>query len=211
VFFEPAILLLDALRGGTQGYVAWFLALFGSGVGVPLSQDALLLALAAATRLGGLRPLPAMALAWLAVVGGDLLTFWTGRYFGAKWIRRPWAARFVPPESLPALEEVARRWASLAAFITRFLPGQRITLFFIAGTLRMPYARMLAFDGLAAAIQVPLLFYGVRALGWQWERWRGPIDNVDNLLTIALVIVLVSAWQKGQRAHPHKAKSPAEK
>jgi hypothetical protein len=55
------------------------------------------------------------------------------------------------------------------------------------------------------------VFYGVRALGWQWERWREPIDNVDNLLTIALVIVLVSAWQKGQQAYPHKAKAPAEK
>jgi membrane protein DedA with SNARE-associated domain len=199
VFLEPAILLLYALRAGMEGYVGWFLALFSSGIGAPLSQDALLLAAAAATRIGSLRPVPLIFLAWLAVLAGDLLTFWTEHCFGARWIRKPWAARFVRPESLPMLEEGARRWGALAAFVTRFLPGQRVTLLFIAGTLRMSYGRLLLADGLAALIQVPLVFYGVRALDWQWERLRGPIDNVDNLLTIALVIVLVSAWQKGQK------------
>nr|WP_283254215.1 VTT domain-containing protein [Ramlibacter paludis] len=139
-----------------------------------------------------------MAIAWLAVIGGDLLTFWTGRHFGARWVRRPWAARIVPPQHLPALEERVRRWGPLAAFVTRFLPGQRTTVFFLLGTFRMPYRQMVVFDAFAALVQVPLAFYGVRALGWQWQRWRGPVDKVDTLLTVALVLVLIAAWQKGQ-------------
>jgi len=198
VFFEPTLLLLEALRGG-DAYLGWFLALFSSGIGAPLSQDTLLLASAALMRVGALEPVPLMIVAWLAVVGADLLTFWTGRYFGARWIRRPWAARFVPPRLLPALEEGMRRWGPSLAFVTRFLPGQRTALFFIAGTLRMSYRTMLVFDGLAALVQVPLVFYGVRVFHWYWDSWRGPIDNVDTLLTVALVVVLATAWQRGQK------------
>ena len=92
-----------------------------------------------------------------------------------------------------------RRWGPSLAFVTRFLPGQRTALFFIAGTLRMSYRTMLVFDGLAALVQVPLVFYGVRVFHWYWDSWRGPIDNVDTLLTVALVVVLATAWQRGQK------------
>ncbi|NML45373.1 hypothetical protein HHL11_16585 [Ramlibacter sp. G-1-2-2] len=175
-----------------------FLVLFGAGMGLPLSQDLMLLAAAPLTLMGVLPPLKLVALAWVALLAGDAVTFWTGRYFGARWIRLPWAQRGVPPAALQRLEEGTRRRGPLLAFLARFLPGQRATLYFAYGTLHMPWRQFLAFDALAAAIHVPLLVYGVRLLHWRWEAWQAPLDHIDDALTLAL-IALVFFWYRRQK------------
>ena len=193
MIFDLFLAFLSSLQGPAL-YALVFAGLFASGIGAPLSQDVLLLLAAGLTVQGTLQVAPLMALAWLALVAGDALTFWTGRYYGARWIRQPWAHGIVAPHRLPALEGWMRRWGAPLAFITRFLPGQRGTLYFIAGTLRLSWRRLLLCDGIAALVQVPLALYGVRSLGWLWQRWQAPVDHADDLLTLALVIVLLLAW-----------------
>src|SRR4051812_45638562 len=109
---------------GVDAYQFLFLVLFACGIGGPISQDVMLLATGAFTLQGLMQPVPAMVVAWLSLIAGDTLTFWTGHHWGARWIRRPWAHRFVPPAALPALEAGALRWGGALSFITRFLPGQ---------------------------------------------------------------------------------------
>jgi membrane protein DedA with SNARE-associated domain len=195
-------LVLSVLAGlqGPDAYILFFALVFGAGIAGPISEDALLLAAATFAAQGGMHPLPMMVVAWVALLAGDALTFWTGRHWGARWVRRPWAQRFVPPERLPALEQGTRRFGPVLAFVTRFLPGQRTTLFFIFGTLRMPYATFFLFDGVAALVYVPVLVVGARVLGWDWQRWRGPLDSVDNWLTLLSVIVIVG-WCWNARRH----------
>ena len=82
------------------------------------------------------------------------------------------------------------------AFGARFLPGQRATLSFAYGTLRMPYWQFLGFDALAAAVEVPLVIYGVRALGWRWEAWQGPLDHIDVGLPLALLVLALVWWRR---------------
>lgn len=192
MFLDLLVSVLATLHGA-DAYILLFALVFGSGIAGPISGDALLLAAATFSAQGGMQPLPMMAVAWFGVVAGDALTFWTGRRWGARWIRRPWAARAVPPERLPGLEQGVRRAGPVLAFVTRFLPGQRTTLFFLFGMLRMPYATFFLFDGVAALVYVPVLVVGARLLGWDWQRWRGPLDSVDNWLTL-LVIVVIVGW-----------------
>jgi len=202
VLLELVLGYLSTLRG-LQAYEAVFLLLFLCGSGLPLSQDMVILAAAGYTLFGAMAPGPLLVVAVAGLLAGDALTFWIGRHWGARWVRRPWAARFVPPEKLPALEERARRFALPFSFVTRFLPGQRSTYFFVGGTLRMPWGRFLVGNGVGAIVQVALFMYGVRTLGWSWSRLSGPFDTADNVLTGLLLIALAGwLWTRGGRKSP---------
>jgi membrane protein DedA with SNARE-associated domain len=198
VFLELSLAVLATLHG-TAACVLLLLLVACAGIGAPWGQDVLLLAAAGLTSHGGLHPVPAMLAAWFGILAGDALSVWTGHYFGARWVRRPWAARFVPPQRLPALEERMRRHAGIFSFLTRLLPGQRASLFFIAGTLRMPYRPFFIGNGVAALLQVALFFYGARALGWQWQAFAPRFEQADDLLTLALLVVLLVWWWHARR------------
>jgi membrane protein DedA with SNARE-associated domain len=199
VLLELFLGLLPALPA-IPAYVAAGLLLLAAGLGgIGVAQDILLLALAAFTMQGTMQVVPLVVVAWLSILAGDALSLSIGHRYGARWVRRPWAARFVPPERLPGLEEKTRRIGAIGSFVTRFLPGQRGSLFFIAGSLRLPWRSFLWGDGLAAAVQVPLFVYGVRSLGWDWRALQGPVDTADNVLTALLVIVLVVWWLSARK------------
>jgi membrane protein DedA with SNARE-associated domain len=199
VFQELVIDLLGSLHG-PPAHALLFLLVALAGIGAPWAQDVVLLAAAALTvQAGGLHPLAMAATAWLAIVAGDALSVWFGHHYGARWVRRPWAARFVPPQRLPGLEEGARRHAEPLSFVTRFLPGQRATVFFLAGSLRMPWRPFLLADGAAALLQVGLWLFAARSLGWTWQGMRGAFERADDWLTLGLVVVLVVWWLRARR------------
>jgi membrane-associated protein len=196
---QIALDVLATLHGG-PAYGLLFLLVASAGIGAPWAQDILLLAAAGlGLHAGGLDPLAIAATAWLAILAGDALSVWFGHRYGARWVRRPWAARFVPPQRLPGLEEGTRRHAALLSFVTRFLPGQRATLYFIFGSLRLPWQPFLAADALAALIQVGVAQVGTRSLGWNWQAFAGPVDGADTVLTIALIVVLVAWWIRARK------------
>lgn len=191
--------VLASLHGG-DAYFFLFVLLAAAGIGAPWGQDVVLLAAAALTLQGGMTVLPMMLVAAAALLAGDALSVWVGRHYGARWIRRPWAAKLVAPARLPALEERMRRSGTALSFLTRFLPGQRGTLFFLFGTLRLPWRGFLLADGAAALVQVALFTYGVRALGWQWPALRAPFESADDVLTLSLIVLLLLAWTRLRRA-----------
>jgi membrane protein DedA with SNARE-associated domain len=195
VFLDIFLGLLASLQGAAAyGMAAWLL--FSAGVGAPLSQDILLLASA---KLGSLQPVPLVIVAWLAVMAGDALGMWIGHRYGARWIRKPWARRIVAPERLPGLEDRMRRHGAVLAFVTRFLPGQRATLYFIYGTLRLPYRTFFIADGIAALVQVPLFVFGAHSLGWQWQALQPRFDRADTVLTVAVLAILLAWWLRERR------------
>ena len=198
MIFELVLGVLSSLQG-QRLYELVFVLLFLCGTGAPLSQDLVLLGAAGLTLIGNLQPVPLVVVAAAGLLLGDLFTFWVGHHWGAAWVRRPWAARFVPPDRLPAMERAASRHAFASSIVTRFLPGQRSTLFFVAGTLRMPYRPFLLGDGLAALVHAGGITYGVRALGWRWTTLRAPLARADDVLTGVLVLLAVALWMRARR------------
>ncbi len=193
--------VLATLQGG-DAYLLLFLLLAVAGIGAPWSQDIVLLAAAAMTVQARLHPAALMGVAVVALLAGDALSLWFGHHYGARWIRRPWAAKFVPPERLPGLEQGMKRHGALLAFVTRFLPGQRGTLYFVAGTLRLSWPAFLLADAAAALIQVPLFLYGVRSLGWRWQDLGEAFGHADDLLTLLLAIAAIAWWVRARRPAP---------
>lgn len=196
--------LLHSLQG-LPAYSLLFALLFSCGIGAPINEDILLLAAAALTLNGVMDPVPLIVVSWFGLIAGDALVFHWGHRFGSRALRHRWGARIVSPERLESVQDTMRRYGPAYIFVVRFLPGIRTMLFFAAGSLKMPYRHLFVFDGLAAAIELPILVYTVRYIGGRWQEITGWLQRSADVLTIGLLVVLVAAfaytrWRRARAA-----------
>jgi membrane protein DedA with SNARE-associated domain len=167
--------MLDSLMASLQSlqgfpaYALLFGLLVGSGFGLPVNEDILLLTAAALTVSGLMSPVPLIVVAWCGLLIADGLIFHWGRVFGARVIEHRWLARAMPPRRLARMQGFMQRRGRAAIFLARFMPGVRSAVYFAAGSLRLPYRQQFLFDGLAAALELPLLVYAVRYVGGRWD------------------------------------------
>lgn len=166
--FESALAFLQSLQG-LPAYALVFGVLVASGFGLPMNEDVLLVTAAALTLSNVMAPWALIAVAWCGLLIADGLIFQWGRMFGVRLIEHRWLARAIPPRRLAAMQAFMQRRGAVAIFLARFMPGVRTAVYFAAGSLRMPYRQQLLFDGSGAAIELPLLVYGVRHLGGRWN------------------------------------------
>ncbi|HZY18144.1 MAG TPA: DedA family protein [Ramlibacter sp.] len=195
---------LQSLQG-PAAYALLFAVLVGSGFGLPVNEDLLLLAAAALTLRGVMEPVPLVAVAWCGIVCADALIFHWGHRFGAPLLRHRIAARALPPPRLEAMQAAMRRWGPACLFAVRFLPGLRTALLFAAGSLKMRYRHLFVFDGAAALIEIPLLVYAVRYVGGRWQDILAALQRWQAVLWPLLAVLLVAgwiAWRARRRGRP---------
>ena len=191
--------LLQSLQG-FPAYALLLALLFGCGIGLPMNEDIVLLAAAALTLQGIMDPLPLMAVAWVGLIAGDALIFHWGYRYGAELLRRPFFARMLPPARLESMQATMTRYGPAYIFVVRFLPGIRTALFLVAGMSRMPYRYLFIYDGLAAAVELPLLVYGVRYVGGRWQEILAALQQVQGYLLPAVAVVVIAIWLLRRRA-----------
>lgn len=204
---DSVLPFLHSLQG-FPAYSLLFALLFSCGIGAPINEDILLLAAAALTLNGVMDPIPLMIVSWFGLIAGDALVFYWGHRFGARALRHRWGARIVSPQRLESVQDTMRRYGPAYIFVVRFLPGIRTMLFFAAGSLKMPYRHLFVFDGIAAAIELPILVYTVRYIGGRWQEITGWFQRSADVLTIGLLIVLVAAFVYGRWRRARAARIP---
>ena len=183
--------------------------LVACGIGAPMNEDVVLLAAAALTLTGVMQPLPLIAVAWFGLIAGDALIFHWGYRYDARILRYRWFARILPEARLTAAQARVQRGGPASIFVIRFLPGIRTALFFAAGTLKIPYRTFFLFNGLAAAIELPLLVFGVRYIGGRWKEILPAIQQAQGWLlagVVAIVVIVVALHRMRSRT---KTKLPA--
>lgn len=197
------------LLQGLPAYALVFGLLVACGIGAPMNEDVVLLAAAALTLTGVMQPLPLIAVAWFGLIAGDALIFHWGYRYGARILRHRWFARILPEARLTAAQARVQRGGPASIFVIRFLPGIRTALFFAAGTLKIPYRTFFLFNGLAAAIELPLLVFGVRYIGGRWKEILPAIQQAQGWLlagVVAIVVIVVALHRMRSRT---KTKLPA--
>lgn len=196
--FDSMMAFLQSLQG-FPAYALLFALLLGCGIGAPMNEDIVLLAAAALTLKGVMEPVPLMVVAWFGLVAGDALVFHWGHRFGTRLLRHRFAARIVSEEKLVSLQDTMRRYGPAYIFVVRFMPGIRTALFLAAGSLKMPYRHLFIYDGLAAVVELPLLVYGVRYVGGNWEQIRALVERFQFVLLPAVVVIAVGLWLYSRR------------
>jgi membrane-associated protein len=184
---------LQALQG-FPAYALLFGLLVGSGFGLPVNEDILLLGAAALTLKGVVDPVPLVVVAWFGVLIADTLIFHWGHRFGARLLRHRLFARLVPPERLASMQHAMLRYGPGYIFAARFMPGVRTALYFAAGSLKMPYRHQVVFDGAAAVVELPLVVYGVRYVGGRWEEILAQVQHYQDLLIPGILLLLLGVW-----------------
>jgi membrane protein DedA with SNARE-associated domain len=191
--FESAYAFLQSLSG-VPAYALLFALLFSCGIGAPINEDILLVAAGALTLQGIMDPVPLIVVAWFGLLAGDALVFHWGHRFGTRLLEHRWAARVISPERLASTQATMRRYGPAYIFVVRFLPGIRTALFFAAGSLKMPYRHLFIYDGLAAAVELPLLVYAVRYVGGRWQEIMALVGQFQGVLVGAVAALALGLW-----------------
>ena len=187
---DAVMAFLQSLQG-VQAYGLLMALLVGSGFGLPVNEDVLLLLAAALTLKGVMEPVPMMAVAWFGLITADSLVFYWGRRFGVQLLRHRFLSRFVSRARLAAMRLAMRRYGPAYIFFVRFMPGLRTALFLAAGSLRMPYRHLLLYDGLAALVELPLLVFSVRYVGGRWQEILHLVQRFQGAAVAAMLTLLV--------------------
>jgi len=201
-------------------YLSIWGTIIASGFGLPVPEEIPVVtggvlvgesdsAVAEAVERG--EPPPAKRLYWwlmlpgtiVAVVIGDSVLYFGGRWFGPRLLRSTWFQRkIMPPDSLAKIADQFHKRGVMILLAARLTPGVRMPVFLGAGMLRMPLSRFLLADGLYAIPGVSLLFW----LGYVFtdqflaalkkaEEYR-PWVIVGILTVVALVVLYKLFWKR---------------
>ena len=147
-------LLYSALSHFT--YVAMVVLLGAAGMGVPISQDLVLLLGGLLASRGITSLVPAMAAGYLGALLGDTLMHRWGARLGPKAYEQPWVRKLLSVERQEKLRRHFQRHGALTIVVGRHTPLLRAVIFFLSGASGVPRWKMLAADAFSAVLTVPL-------------------------------------------------------
>jgi membrane protein DedA with SNARE-associated domain len=141
---------------------------------------------------GQLSLLPLVAIAALAAVIGDSLGYELGRHFGPR-LQQSRAGRLVGDRRWRQAEEFMARRGGWAVFTGRWVGIMRALTPALAGAIRMPYRRFLAFNAAGGVLWATTVVAGGYLAGASWQRVQGYLGQVSVYLLIGSAAVVAGA------------------
>jgi membrane protein DedA with SNARE-associated domain len=203
--------LLGHLLNLSPGSVYLFIAgvLLVCGLGVPIPEDISIISGGYMAHLGVVNVHTMFVVCFAAVLGGDTVAFFLGRFFGRKILAWGPAKRVFSERKQLRVRAYFRKYGSKVIFIGRFLPGLRFSIYFSAGTLHVRFLVFFIYDALAALLSVPVLVYMAWKFGDQIDHviaWaRRSEYGILVLVAVALGLLGVKLWRRKRRARKAQA------
>jgi len=199
-----------------HGYSILFAIVFLEAVGMPVPGALALLIAGAASAQGSLAFLPVAACALSAMVLGDTLMFFMGRYTGW-WLLGLLCRLTLNPEScvLTSADSFYRRGRGVLVF-GKFVPGLNTMAPPLAGSMNMRFPQFLALDFAGASLYagayllVGFLFSGVlEALTRNYQMFSSVLSWVVIAAVVGYLGFLAWLWIKALRLPSVPHVSPA--
>lgn len=189
------------LLASPGSYAAIFLLLALTGLGLPLPEEAAVVAAGVLAGTGQLDPAWALACCLLGIVAGDSILYGIGRVFGHRVLRehRHWA-RLVTPEREGRMERILLDHGVKMFFLVRFLVGFRPAFYLAAGILRMPLRRFLLIDLGCTSVVVSTFFFLAYRYGPTVCLWLRETGIIASLTVVLVVLSGAAAWHYRRRA-----------
>lgn len=214
-FLQPALTWLEGLSSGSL-YALMTVLAFVEGAAPPIPGDITIAFLAfLSARAGGLWLATTLAIT-TGSVGGNSVTWWIGRRFGAEWLAHQ-LGRIGLAKKERAVDDAERRIESaydqygwIALFISRFIPGVRAMTPIAAGAMRVPLWETLGILYISSFIWYGVLIWIAMKLGKDWESVRAGMQQFAEgaglgALAVAAIFGLV-AWIVWRRRKARRAK-----
>jgi membrane protein DedA with SNARE-associated domain len=172
-------------------YLGLFFLLLLCGAGFPLPEDFVVIAGGYYTYLGHTRLLPTIGVLYAGAVIGDFCLYGIGRRFGSDILAHRRLGWLFSPERVRQINHYFHKYGSTTLFFARFLVGLRSTIFLSAGAFKIPFRKMVLFDGVAAAISIPLITYLAYHFGDELDHFLFWMRRIEHLfLAVAGIFVL---------------------
>lgn len=203
--------------GASEILAALFGLLLASGAGVPIPEDLTLLTGGYLASRGAIPLAGAIAVGVAGVWLGDATLYSIGRTVGTRIVRSRWGRRWLPDDRVDRLRRTfapgppspgsrarpGRRLFSIL-LVARAIPMGRGSVYFIAGTCRVPAAAFVIADLVAVLTVVPIVVSLAYLAGPAIDRllafrWALPIG-------VVIAVVLAGLWiaaraRRGPRPH----------
>jgi membrane protein DedA with SNARE-associated domain len=138
----------------SYGYLAVFGFLLVESFGAPVPGQTMLMAAGVVAGAGKLNVFVVAILGFLAAVVGDNIGYLIGGFGGRRLVLRFGRYVFVTEQRLDKVEDFFGRNGGKIVAVARFIDGLRQLNGIVAGIVRMPWQRFLAFNALGAAAWV---------------------------------------------------------
>ena len=170
-----------------------FLWLLVGSLGLPLPEDIALLAAGVLISRGDANVVLAAGVVTVGVLSGDLVLFFAAKRLGPRAYEKKFFQKLLPPARRKRFEELYAKHGGKVVFVARHVAGLRAATFVMAGIHQMDTKRFIFWDGLGAAISIPIIM----TLGYlgseHIELVREGIAHVQHYI-VAGVVVLIAAY-----------------
>jgi membrane protein DedA with SNARE-associated domain len=173
-------------------YLGIFLVLFVAGLGVPIPEEAPILAAGILAHQEVIRWWLGLLVCFAGVMSGDIVLYWIGHHWGEQ-IMEWRITRFVlTPQREKVLIEKYHRHGIKIVFTARFVAGFRAAAFLTAGIVKIPFWKFVLVDGVAAVVGVPLGFGVAYLFTDQLPAILHGVHRVERLVTLAVMVLLAA-------------------
>jgi membrane protein DedA with SNARE-associated domain len=187
--------IFEMLRAALVHYGYWAVAftLLLENAGVPMpGETVLLLASFLAYSEHELQLPLVIVVGIVAATLGDNIGFALGRYSGRPLLERHRRFFHVSDSALARSERLFQQYGAFTIFFARFVFGMRIVAGPLAGVLRMPWKKFVAFNFLGALVWVTAISGAGYLFGRHWERLLRDLKTFD--VAIAVAVILLGLW-----------------
>lgn len=173
------------------GYLALFGGVFVEGFGLPAPGETLIIGASLLAGQGNMQLAAVLPTAWLAAVLGDNVGYLLGRWGGQRLLLKVG----VKADHLAHVERFFTRFGGGVLVAARFFEILRQLNGVVAGSMRMPWWRFVAFNALGAGLWVGLWGGGVFLMGRHFAQVEGWLRTAAPYVTaIGLIALAGLAW-----------------
>lgn len=184
-------------------YVGLFVVLFLAGLGVPIPEEAPVLAAGILSSVGTTRWWIALPVCIVGVLSGDAVLYWAGHHWGERVLNWRLVRLVLSPERAERFKSGYRRHALKTLFAARHVMGVRAAAFLTAGIAHVPFWKFILIDALGAAVSVPLGFGLAYFFTDQLEEILRDVRRVERWMGLAVsvlvaAVLVVLMWRRGR-------------
>jgi membrane protein DedA with SNARE-associated domain len=181
--------LTDAIIG-QFGYLGIILILVLGGLGLPVPEEAPIIAAAVLSRVGPWKWPLALAACLVGVLLGDFVVYSLGFIYGEKVTSLRLTRKFLSKARESQIQGYFHRHGFKILILGRFAVGFRTAAYLTAGILKLPPLKLFLTDLLAASLSTFLMF----GLGYVFaHQIKVAVDQVKYWLTAAVAVLITVA------------------
>ena len=173
-------------------YPAMVVVLSAAGMGVPISEDLVLLIGGGLAAQGVTMYWPTLATGYFGVIFGDLLIHQWGKRLGPRAYEHKLVRRVMSEEREEKLRVHFARHGFWTIVVGRHTPGLRAPIFFLSGASGVGFWKFLIADVLSAAVTVPLVVTLGYFFGEHLQDIRRLIHKVEWAIAAAAVLAVIA-------------------